>query len=241
MKHLLPLALAATLAAPGAAQTDRAQPVVLANETIIRVQGEGEVSAPPEIMTVSIGVTTTGATAAQALDANNRKLAPVLARLREEGIPASDIQTSGLDVEPQFAEDQERDEDRIVGFRASNAIAVETRDLTGAGALISVLFDAGANTISGPLFGLTEASRARLTRAAEAAALEEGRAQAEATAQALGMRVGRLLLVSDSEVRFRDGSGTIVVTGSRIAPTPIEPGEVTVEARYSMEFTLVAR
>jgi len=231
--------LATSLPSVVFAQTEQARPVVEADETIMRVKGTGSVTAPPEVMTISIGVTTTAPTAAQALDENNRKLAPVLAKLREEGIVASDIRSSDLDVEPQFAEGRARGADRIIGFRAYNSVEVTTDALERAGDLVSLLFDVGANSINGPRFTVKDTTRERLVRDAESAALREGRAQAEATAKALGMRVGRLLLVSDSQVEFRDGSGYIVVTGSRVARTPIEPGEITIEADYDMEFTLI--
>ncbi len=118
-------------------------------------------------------------------------------------------------------------------------MTVESRDLASAGDMVSALFDAGANSISGPEFAVAEENIERLTRQAEADALREARAQADATASALGMRVSRVLLVSDSQVQMSKGNGAIIVTGGRIAQTPIEPGEITVEARYNLEFALV--
>ncbi|MBU1755618.1 MAG: SIMPL domain-containing protein [Alphaproteobacteria bacterium] len=231
-------ALALGMGAPLAAQTEMARPVVAAEETILRVQGVGRIAAAPEVMTITVGVVTTGESAAAALDANNRKLAPVIAVLRDAGIPPEQIQTSGLSVDPQFADTRNATVDRILGFRASGAVTVESRDLASAGDLVSALFDAGANSISGPEFAVAEENVERLTRSAEAEALREARAQADATASALGMRVARVLLVSDSQVQMSKGNGAIVVTGSRIARTPIEPGEITLEARYSLEFAL---
>jgi uncharacterized protein YggE len=228
-----------TIAAPLAAQTETSRPAVAATETILRVAGVGSIAAHPEVMTVTVGVVTTGESAAAALDANNRKLAPVIAVLRAAGIPAEQIQSSDLSVEPQFADTRNAVVDRILGFRASSAVTVQSRDLGSAGDLVSALFDAGANSISGPEFAVAEENVERLTRLAEAEALREARAQADATAAALGMRVARVLWVSDSQVQLGKGSGYIIVTGSRIARTPIEPGEITVEASYNLEFALV--
>lgn len=231
--------LAAGSAIPAAAQTEPARPVVQPNETILRVQGEGSVAVKPSRMVVTIGVETTGTTAGEALDANNRKLAPVIEALRDRGIPASDIQSSSLDVSPVYSDD---DELEITGFLASNSLSVTSRDLARAGELISLLFDAGANTIEGPEFLVAEDQEEKLARLAEADALREARAQAESTAEALGMKVSRILLVSDSQVSFRSGSGYVItVTANRIArPTPIEPGEITISAKYDLEFALVA-
>src|SRR3990167_270879 len=229
--RIIKLAFAALLvASPLAAQTEMARPVVQSNETILRVQGEGFVLAKPKRMSISIGVVTTAPTAAAALDANNRKLAPVIDALLSFGISPANIQTSSLEVDPQFSDDRSRTEDRIIGFRASNKVSVQTRELEKAGELISLLFDVGANSVDGPFFLVAEEDEEAIERKAETAALIEAREQAENVADALGMRVARVLLISDSDVQFSDGSGYIVVTGSRIAPTPIEPGEIKVDA-----------
>lgn len=234
------LALAAICAAvPAAAQTEPARPVVLPNETILRVQGEGYAATAPDRMWVTIGVETTGATAEEALDANNRKLAPVVELLRARGIEPADMQTTGLDVDAQYDEGRERSRERITGFRATNTINVLSRDLETAGELISRLFEAGANTINGPTFGVSDEEVVRLTRLAEADALRSARAQADQVAETLGMRVSRVLLVWDRDVDVRNGSGYIMVTGSRIMDTPIEPGETIVAAEYSVEFALI--
>ena len=56
-------------------------------------------------------------------------LAPVIAVLRDAGIPPGQIQTSGLSVDPQFADTRNATVDRNHGFRASGAVTVESRDL----------------------------------------------------------------------------------------------------------------
>lgn len=235
------LALTALLAvAPAHAQTAPASPVVLPGETILRTKGEGRVSVAPARMQIFIGVATTGASAAEALELNSAKLAPVIEVLRAQGIAPADIQTDGLSVEPEYSDARGRDSERIIGFRANNRIKVVSRDIGAAGDLISLLFEAGANRIDGPEFLVAEEDEERLARLAEADALREARAQADAAAAALGMRVNRVLLVSDSTVQFRSGSGVIVVTGSRLSRVPVEPGEISIEAEYDVEFALVA-
>ncbi|MEE4538978.1 MAG: SIMPL domain-containing protein [Erythrobacter sp.] len=240
-RYAAALALALAPSAPVHAQSEMARPVVLPGETILRVVGEGKVQAPPTQMTIEIGVESLGATAAEALDANNRQLEPVIEALRERGIAASQFQTSDLSVEPQYSNDRGRQSERITGFMATNTLSVTTNDLDQAGALVSVLFDAGANRIDGPRFSVAPQDEGLLTRAAQAQALENAREEAENVAETLGLAISRILLVSDSSVVFRGGARGITVTGSRISRTPIEPGEVSITARYNVEFALRAR
>ncbi|WP_171033016.1 SIMPL domain-containing protein [Qipengyuania marisflavi] len=236
------MAVAGAAAAPSfaAAQTDPAQPVVLPSETIIRVKGEGMVQYRPEVVTLDIGVATSGLSAEQALVENNEKSSELVAAIRKAGFAANDIKTTRLNVEPDYDEDD--DDNRIIGWRAVNNLTLRTQRLGEVGAVITALFAAGGNTLDGPTFSLTEETTLRATREAEAKALIEAREQADATAAALGMRVARVLLVSDSGVRFDGGGGYIVVTGSRIKQpaVPIEPGDIEVSASYSVEFALVA-
>ena len=221
------------------AQTSPAQPEILPNETIIRVKGEGLVRYKPEVLLVSIGVATTAETAEKALFDNNEKSLGLIEEIRAAGIPASDVRTRDLEVEPVYSENEEVDE--VIGWRAANTFSVYTRKLDEAGEMITRLFEAGGNTLDGPSFDLTDETKRKATREAEAKALAEGRDQAEATAKALGMRISRTLLVSDSRVDFDAGGSFIVVTGSRIRrpKVPIEPGEIEVDATYSIEYALV--
>ena len=71
--RILSLILVAALAASPALAEDR--------KPVISVTGEGSIEAPPDMATISLGVTTTGNTASEALDANSAALAAVLAEI----------------------------------------------------------------------------------------------------------------------------------------------------------------
>jgi hypothetical protein len=59
----------------------------LASETArITVTGEGTVEAKPDMATISVGVTTEGTTAAEAMAANSVQLGAVLEQLRAAGV-----------------------------------------------------------------------------------------------------------------------------------------------------------
>lgn len=237
-------ALAATLAINAVspalhAQTSPAQPVVLSNETILRVSGEGTIEAAPEIMEVEIGVVTSGRTSNEALAENSRQVQDLVAAIRAMGVPPEDVETARLNVEPRYAERGETN--AIIGWQAENILRVRTDELERAGEIVTALFDAGGNNISTPQFILTDESNAAVARRAEAEALSEAREQADAVAQTMDMRVSRVLLISDAAVRFSRQGSAIVVSGSRInrPAVPVEPAEVEVTATYNVEFALV--
>jgi uncharacterized protein len=211
--------------------------------TLVRIAAEGKASAQPDLMTVSAGVTSTGATAAQALADNNVQTARLIAAVKGSGIALRSLRTSGLAVTPRFApallRQNDGEEPRIVGFVARNMIDVEMSDIATAGRLISLMFEAGANSVSGPRFALSSSVAAR--RAAERSAIADARAQAANYADALDMKVVRLLRITDATFREDRNGDAIVVMGSRIAATPIEPGQVETKVTLSAEFLLEPR
>jgi uncharacterized protein YggE len=113
------------------------------------------------------------------------------------------------------------------------------RDLAKAPDLIDGLFAAGANSVQGPVFSLAEPAPAE--RLARRAAVEAARLEAETYAEALGMRVSRVLRVSERGEFDSDGSNYITVTGSRVRRTPIEPGELTTSIRVWIDYAMLPR
>ncbi|WP_370030407.1 SIMPL domain-containing protein [Qipengyuania mesophila] len=219
-------------------------PLVQPGETLALIEARGQTKVKPDFMVVTIGVATVGRSATAAVDENNRKMAAVLEALKSEGIELHKIRTSDFDVSPEHRDDRSTLE--IVGYKVRNEIEVELRQLDMAGTVLSTVFDAGANDVSGPNFGIDETTHSAAAETAEALALADARRQAANLAKNLEMRVSRVLRLSNVEIDFdRDygwrGGNSIVVTGSRIAPTPIEPGELDFVVTLFVEFALVAR
>lgn len=242
MKNMLLCAIASAVAT---SQPVSAQAAVDRTDgTLLHVAAEGSVEVTPDTMSVEVSVVTAGATAAEALDRNNLLAGRLIQAVRASSIPVTSLQTSNLDVEAAFADAQdERADDsdtvqappRITGFVASNTLIVELAQVAGADRLISLMFEAGANEIRGPIFSLQDEKPAQ--RRAERLAVQEAQAEAQNYADALGMKVGRVIRVSDG--RFSYGEDNyIVVTGSRIRPTPIEPGKITYTATVNIEYFL---
>ena len=96
----------------------------------IAIEGRGEVRAAPDMATINSGVTTQGATAREALDANTAAMSELIAALKQSGIEARDIQTSGFSVNPNYVYSDARDDlgytmpPKINGYQVSNSVTV---------------------------------------------------------------------------------------------------------------------
>ena len=123
------LAAALTLTAPLAWAEDR-------TPATITVTGEGMTELAPDLATLTIGVTTTGETAAEALAANSAALDAVLQRLKAAGVEDRDLQTANLSVNPNWSsyDSSSSGAQTIDGYTAMNVVSVRIRALEGLGA-----------------------------------------------------------------------------------------------------------
>jgi uncharacterized protein YggE len=243
--RLAGLAAALALAAlPGAARA-QAVPVTLApGEVLLNVEADGETRSRPDVMTIEAGVVTAARTAREALAANSALAARLIEAVRASGIEARDVKTAELSVQPRLeslSDEQEREgrTPRVMGYVATNNLELRLRDLVKAPDIIEALFAAGANSVEGPEFSLADPAPAQ--RLARRAAVEAARLEADTYAEALGMRVSRVLRVSERSDFETEGGQQIVVTGSRIRRPLVEPGELTTRITVWIDYAMVPR
>ena len=237
---LIGAAAALALSAPAAAQD-----VAIAlqpGEVLLQVAAEGSVQARPDMVSFAAGIVTTGETAAGALAANSAVAERMLAAIRRSGIEPRDVRTRTLSVRPELHDPEDGAEPavpRILGYVATNRLELRLRDLEKAPELIDALFTAGANEVDGPDLAVSEPRR--VEREARRAAIAAAREEAETYAEALGMRVARVIRVSERGEFDRGGSGFITVTGTRIPQANLEAGEIETSIRVWIDYALVPR
>jgi uncharacterized protein YggE len=244
LRYVAAVALALSVAAPTAAQEPS---IALApGEVLLKVAAEGTARSRPDLMSLTAGVVTTGPTAREALAANNQLADRLVQAVRAQGVAAADIKTQELSVQPQFARQNDNGYSgdqasaRITGYVATNSLALTLRDLTKGPALVDALFQAGANKVDGPSFALSDPApaRRRAREAAVAAAFE----QATTYADALHMRIGRVVQVSErgNVVSVGDALNDLPAVRSRFSlATPLEPGDLTTHVTVWIDYALV--
>lgn len=233
MVRLLTLAAAAA-ALPLTAAAQVAAPVP--EGTLLDVVAEGEASRVPDIATIRAGVVTQAPTAAAALAANATQMKSVLAALKAAGIAERDVQTATISLNPQYryAENQPP---VITGYQASNNVSVKFRDIAKSGDILDALVKQGANQIDGPNLSIDQIEAAQ--DEARTDAVKRARARADLYARALGMRVERLVSLSEAN----DGGmpGPVPVMMARMEAkdsTQVIPGEQRVGVTIRVRFLL---
>ncbi len=165
----------------------------------ITVTGEGRVDSPPDMATISLGVTTQGTSAAEAMAANSTQLAAVLANLKAAGIEDRFIQTSGLSLNPNWSNSYSNESGQapeIMGYVASNNLTVQVNTLDTLGSVLDAAVADGANTLNGVTFGLQEPKP--LLDEARKRAVADAKDRATLLTGAAGVTVGPIMTINES-------------------------------------------
>jgi len=222
------LALCAALlaAVPATAQVvPQASLGDLAATPLVRVNISETLRTPPDEASLTVGTQSKAQTATAAAAANKLKTEKLLATIRAQGIRERDIQTQGIRLSPDYRYDRQPDgqgRQQLVGYIAANSVLIKTRDIGALTKLLDALTTAGADSVYGPNFSISDP--APLRREARIRALQRGESEALEYARNQGFARVRLLSVEEgTSYRGTD----IVVTGTRImnvsAPPPPPP------------------
>lgn len=202
----------------------------------IRVTGEGQASAAPDMATVQTGVVTQAATAKDALAANNKAMEGILSTLKSHRVASKDVQTSQFHLQPVYKHDEKgRTPPEVIAYQVTNQVQVRVRKLANLGEVLDALVKAGSNQVSGVSFGL--ADPVPVLDDARATAIADARRRAQLYAKAAGVRVGKVQTIDEQPVhqplRFLN-----VQAGAADA-VPVAPGEneyrVTVHVVFVLE------
>ena len=199
----------------------QAYEILAPNQTLLEIQATGETYVKPDEATVTGGVVTFATTSREAADANAREMNRVVEAMRKAGVAARDIQTQSLSLAPQF--NYNRSDGMppdITGYQATNNVTVRVREVDEASDILTTMFEAGANNVYGPNFSLSDDTQA--VAAARADAVADARQQAEAYANAFGLKITRVLRISE-RARSSQYEPIIVTSRSRAAPPPPPP------------------
>ncbi|WP_054943368.1 SIMPL domain-containing protein [Paenibacillus ihuae] len=208
---------------------------------IVSVTGKGELAIKPDIVYLSIGVTSSAATAQDAQKANGAKIAKLTSLLKTTwGIADKDIQSTQFSVQPNYTY-SEKDGQQVKGYIAQHTLQVAYRDLEKVGALLDAASTAGANNIGNAQFAIEDPS------AFEAQVIEKAMANADAKAAAIAKAAKRSLGSVVTVIQNDDGNHPVIymenaamskVAADTAGGTSVEPGEVKVSTQLNVVYEL---
>lgn len=229
------LALAATATSAVAQQAGALPPTL--QGTRLDVVAEGEVTRTPDLVTIGAGVVTQAVSAGAAMRDNAARMAATIAALRHAGVADRDIQTSAITLSPQYRYG-ENVPPAITGYQATNSVSVRFRDVTYAGTILDTLVAQGVNQINGPSLSLDQPDAA--LDEARGKAITTARARATLYAAAAGLRVRRIVSISEMGGYSPPSPVPMMAMSMRAkeADTAIRPGEQKLVVAVSVSFEL---
>jgi uncharacterized protein YggE len=224
-KWLKVAALPAVIMVPAvvrAQQGPTANIAEMANTPLVRVSIAESLRTPPDEASITVATQAKASTATAAVAANKVKTEKLLAAIRTAGIRERDIQTQGIQLQPDYRWDPPSPgglgRQTLVGYMANNSVQIKTRNIDKLTSLLDVLTTAGADSVYGPSFGISDT--APLKREARVRAMARGEAEATEYARNNGYKSVRLLSIEEgASYRGTD----VFVSGSRVNNLPPPP------------------
>ncbi|MFA5954027.1 MAG: SIMPL domain-containing protein [Patescibacteria group bacterium] len=214
------------------------------------VNATGKAVAVPDVAKFTFSVITEGGKdVADLQKKNTEKTNATISYLKEQGLDAKDIRTSGYNIYPRYqyypcngvgpckAPD-------ITGYSVSQSVEVKVRDFSKAGTVLSGVVSKGANSVSDLNF--TTDDPTAVQDEARAEAIQKAKVKAESIAKAGGFRIGRLLSIDESNggntpqpYAYGMGGGVGGGGADKVAAAPtIEPGTQDVNVTVNLQYEI---
>jgi len=231
------LSMMATL--PSMAKADKSDKP----ERTLTVNGQAEVMAFPDRARINLGAEVQENEASEATAGVNRIMNRALASIKKLGIKDDAIQTTQVNLYPVYANLKSGDPGpaKVVAYRAANTVQITVDDLSLIGKVIDAANEAGANKQNGVNFELKNDTVAKSQALRKAAA--EARTKAQALADALGVRLVEISSVNEGGVNivYPRAYGGAMMMAKDSASTPIQSGQLTIQANVSLVYIIASR
>ena len=233
-RRMMALGLAAAIALPAAASAAETpiQPRIV-------VTGEGEATVAPDMALLSLSVMREAKTAREALDANNAAMAEVIEAIKLFGIADRDLQTAGIQIMPRYNYTNKPDgtqEAELVAYQVTNTLSVRVRDLVKTGEILDKAVSLGVNQGGNIVFANDDPS-AVITEARKNA-VAEATAKASTLAEAAGVKLGRVLEISDQSFGAQPMPIEAKAFDMAAPAVPVQAGENSYRVQVNMTFEL---
>jgi len=214
------------------------------NDNVIHASGTGNVIGTPDRAQVTFSVQTENPDVRIAQQDNAVRMAKVIDALVATGIPRDALKTTGYNIYPVY-DDYSKSliDQKIRTYQVTNTLTVTLHDVSRTGDVIDVAVANGINQARSIQFLLSDEQSQVLRTEALKKAVARARADADTVAGALGVTIAGVqsadISGGYSPVLFENyqyDAGNAIAKSA--APTPIQPGDITVSAQVSITYLI---
>jgi uncharacterized protein YggE len=203
----------------------------------ISASGTGFANATPDLVVIHLGVDSVNDDPDEAVNQNTAKMKKLVDLLENTGISANNIQTTNYNMWVEDIYNQNGQPTGEKRYHVTNQISIQLKDLSKIGDLIKDATSAGASSVSGISFAVSETNE--LEQAALDIAIENARQKAEWMAEKLGLNVGSIVnVVEGGFITPPAAFQAELQSMGDGSPVPIAQGQVSLTAQVQVEFEL---
>ncbi len=205
----------------------------------IDISAEGKVNATPDLVTISAGVQNDGDTAVTAQSENAKKMNSAIDFLKNKvGVKAEDISTQNYSIYQKY--DYIGGKSVPSGYTVNETLVVKLRALDKLSDVLSGLTQNGINQIQSVSYSIDDPENLR--QQAREKALASAKEKAQKLADAAGVKLGRLVSFSETNVAggpiAYDYAKSQSGMGGGGASPQLEPGTQDVTALISVTYEI---
>lgn len=212
------------------------------NAKVIHASGTGNVIGTPDRAQVTFSVETENPDVKFAQQDNAVKMTKVIDALVATGIPRDALKTTGYNIYPVYDDvTKSLFDQKVRSYRVTNTLTVTLHNVNQTGNVIDTAVASGINQASSIQFLLSDEQSQVLRTEALKKAVARARADADTVAGALGTPITGVQSVDISggysPVLFENYQASDVAVRAA-APTPIQPGDITVSAQVLITYLI---
>ncbi len=206
----------------------------------LKVQGSGQGSGTPDVLTAMFSFSSTANSSSAALTQNNGLVAQALQALADNGVAKRDTQTTALNLAARYV--YPHGVPILTGYQATETVTAMLRNLATDGTTIDAVVTATGNAaqVNGLTFSFGDPSAVQ--DEARTAAVHQAVAHAQAMAAAAGRKLGAVCSLTDDtqpsnplgQLGFRDTA----LPSAGANAVPLEPGTQVESDQVTMVYAL---
>jgi len=167
----------------------------------VSFDGEGKISAKPDIAVADFSIVTEAVTSKAAQDSNSTKSQKLTDYLKSQNIADKDIKTTGYNIYPQYNNIRPCPQEpsypcpvaqpQISGYQVTQSVEVKVRNLDNVSAILDGAVTAGVNQVGQLSYQIDNPES--LTDQARALAIADAKSKADTLKKQLGINLGRII------------------------------------------------
>jgi len=204
------------------------------DRNVLKVTGEGTVSATPDRAMITLGAVTEGTNLSSVQQENSTAISNIIRALVGLGIPRPDIQTTEYRVEPQY--DYTEGKQVFRGYRVTHLLQVTINQIGQTGRVVDTAVASGANSVSNIQFSVSRPEA--YYNQALTLAMKIAEQKALTLAATLGVTLHKVPKQVEEVLEVpRPIPLVMALTTEKSAAAPIQPGQLKITATVRAEYT----